>query len=187
MANLATHDQKSHTGNSSVEVQEPNTEDRAAAKLADFPDPDSHPGRDVVIFDGQCNFCIGQVSNLRRLDRLGRRLSFLSLHDPRVGERYPELTQDDLMRQMYVVDGRPEVDTPADAHGGGDAIRYLSRRLPLLWPVMPLLHLPGTAGLIRWAYKQVAKRRYQIAGKRSDGPVCDSDGCAIHFDQSPKK
>lgn len=187
MANLATPDENTDAGNLGVVEQEPQTVDRVAEKLAGFPDPDHHPDRDVVIFDGQCNFCIGQVSNLRHLDRLGRRLSFLSLHDPRVAAWYPELTHDDLMQQMYVIDGRHEVYQPAHAHGGGDAIRYLSRRLPLLWPVMPLLHVPGTAGLIRWAYKQVAKRRYQIAGKRGDGPVCDSDGCAVHFGQSPKK
>ncbi|MGB7343358.1 MAG: DUF393 domain-containing protein [Pirellulaceae bacterium] len=141
------------------------------ASTSSLPDPDEWPDRDVVIFDGECRFCTAGVMQLHRLDRFGRRLSFISLHDPRVAERYPDLSHDDLMRQMYVV------DIAGNQHGGADAVRYLSRRLPLLWPVAPILHLPFTAGLWRWMYHQVAKRRYKIAGKR-----CENDACSIHFD-----
>lgn len=137
---------------------------------SELPDPDANSDTDVVIFDGQCNFCRSQVKKLRWMDFRGDRLSFISLHDPRVGERYPNLEHDDLMAQMYVV------DTGGDAYGGADAVRYLSRRLPILWPAMPVLHLPGTAGLWRWLYQQVAKRRYKLAGKS-----CDGDACSIHL------
>lgn len=138
--------------------------------VRNLPDPDAAPGTDVVIYDGQCRFCQGQVRNLQRLDRWGQRLSFLSLHDPRVSRRYPELSHDELMAQMYVV------DTRGNRYGGSDAVRYLTRRLPLLWPAMPILHLPGTAGLWRWAYNQVARRRYRISGR-----ACEADACSIHL------
>lgn len=137
----------------------------------ELPDPDAVTASDVVIYDGECKFCQGQVRNLRRLDRFGQRLSFLSLHDPRVAQRYPDLTHDQLMDQMYVVDQQGR------RHGGSEAVKYLSRRLPLLWAIAPILHLPGTARLWRWGYKQVAKRRYKIAGRQ-----CDGDTCRIHFD-----
>ena len=140
-----------------------------------LPDPDSRPGADVVIYDGQCNFCIGQVRNLSRLDCCGGRLSFLSLHDPRTTQRYSDLTHEQMMDQMYVI------DVAGTRHGGGDAVRYLSRRLPLLWIVAPIMQFPGTANLWRWAYRQVAKRRYKLAGKKSGKPVCDGDQCAVHF------
>lgn len=145
-------------------------------QIPGLPDPADLPNADVVIFDGECKFCIAQVKNLRRFDCCGGRLSFLSLHDPRVAERYSDLTHDQLMEQMYVIDADQR------RHGGADAVRYLSRRLPLLWVAMPILHLPGTARLWRWLYKQVAKRRYQIAGKMSGGPSCDGDACSVHFD-----
>ena len=74
------------------------------------------------------------------------------------------------MPQMYVI------DRSGRRHGGADAVRYLSRRLPLLWPVAPILHIPGTAGLWRWGYNQVAKRRYKLAGK-----TCDNDACELHL------
>lgn len=138
--------------------------------VRNLPDPEAAPGTDVVIYDGHCRFCQGQVRNLQRLDRWGQRLSFLSLHDPRVSRRYPELSHDELMAQMYVV------DTRGNRYGGSDAVRYLTRRLPLLWPAMPILHLPGTAGLWRWAYNQVARRRYRISGR-----ACEADACSIHL------
>ncbi|MGB0595083.1 MAG: thiol-disulfide oxidoreductase DCC family protein [Rubripirellula sp.] len=131
-----------------------------------LPDPDTASGVDVVIYDGQCNFCQSQVNNLHRLDCCGNRLSFLSLHDPRVQDRYPDLSHEDLMEQMYIVDQRGR------RHGGADAVRYLSRRLPALWLASPVLHLPGTARLWRWLYRQVAKRRYKLAGKSCDNGVC---------------
>lgn len=141
--------------------------------MSGLPDPDQSPGADVVIYDGDCRFCQGQVRNLRRFDFGGKRLSYLSLHDRRVRERYPDLSHADLMAQMYVVDQQGR------RHGGSEAVRYLSRRLPLLWPVMPILHLPGTAGLWRWGYNQIARRRYKIAGHT--GNACETDACAIHF------
>jgi len=140
--------------------------------MAHLPDPDVSPGTDVVIYDGDCRFCAGQVGNLRRLDCCTGRLSFISLHDPRVAQRYPDLSYESLMAQMYVV------DTSGKRYGGSEAVRYLSRRLPLLWLVMPVLHLPGTAGLWRWGYQQVAKRRYKISGKK-----CENDACSIHLNR----
>lgn len=123
----------------------------------------------VVIYDGKCKFCTHQIENLKRLG--GRkRLQFISLHAPEVGQRFPNLTYDQMMEEMWVVapDGRQ--------FGGADALRYLSSQLPLLWPVAPILHFPGTRQLWRWAYKIVAKRRYKIAGKN-----CDEGGtCSLH-------
>ncbi|MFG0287943.1 MAG: thiol-disulfide oxidoreductase DCC family protein [Rhodopirellula sp. JB044] len=147
-----------------------------SSHAADLPDPDVKPGRDVVIFDGQCNACGLAAKRLHQLDRFGDRLSFISLHDPRVVQWYPNLTHDDLMEQMYVV------DTEGRQHGGADALRYLSRRLPILWAFAPLLHIPGTAGLSHWLYGIVARNRYWVS-RRFFGTkdVCDSDACSIHF------
>ncbi|MGI9474006.1 MAG: thiol-disulfide oxidoreductase DCC family protein, partial [Rubripirellula sp.] len=87
-------------------------------RRAELPDPDTLTDADVVIYDGECNFCRSQVQNLSRLDWGGKRLAFISLHDPRVTERYPDLTHEQLMDQMYLIDGS------GVQHGGADAIRY---------------------------------------------------------------
>jgi predicted DCC family thiol-disulfide oxidoreductase YuxK len=97
----------------------------------------------------------------------------LSLHDPEVASRFPDLTREQLMEEMYVV------DTRGNRYAGADAFRYLTRRLPRLYPLAPLMHVPFTRPLWRWGYRQVAKRRYAIAGKT--GQACDSDACSVHF------
>src|SRR4051794_12731748 len=87
-----------------------------------LPTPEERPGSDVVIYDGNCRICTAQVRKLAWWDCQGK-LSYLSLHDPETTRRYPDLTHDILMDQMYVVDRQGK------RHGGAAAIRYLSRRL----------------------------------------------------------
>jgi predicted DCC family thiol-disulfide oxidoreductase YuxK len=129
-----------------------------------LPTPQDHPSADVVIFDGECSFCRGQVERLNRWDGAGR-LTFLSLHDPAVS-RYVNLTHDELMQQMYIVDQRGGV------WGGAAALRYLSRRLPRLWPLAPLLHIPFSMPFWGWLYAQVASRRYRLNRESCDGHKC---------------
>ena len=98
----------------------------------------------------------------------------MSLHDPEVAERYPDLTYDQMMKQMYII------NQAGDRFGGAAAIRYLTRRLPKLWLAAPLTHIPFTLPIQQWCYDQVAKRRYKIANK--DGMEdCDDGTCAVHF------
>ena len=148
--------------------------DVTAGEHAFQPSPDLSSGNlkpksDIVIFDGHCNFCKSQVRKLMWFG--GDRLSFVSLHDKRVAERWPNLSHKQLMEQMYVV-------TPTDEfHGGADAVRYLSRRLPRLWFIAPLMHIPFSMPLWRFLYRKVANMRYRIAGK------CDGDACEIHLNK----
>ena len=118
-----------------------------------LPDPDHRLEADVVVYDGSCRLCRGTVDWLARLD--GRsRLAFLPLQDPRVRQRYPDLSLEDLQQHVYVISpgGR--------RRKGAGAVRYLSRRLPAMWAMAPLLHVPGTMPLWHWLYKQVARRRH---------------------------
>jgi predicted DCC family thiol-disulfide oxidoreductase YuxK len=48
-------------------------------------------------------------------------------------------------------------------------VRYLSRRLVLLWPLALLLHVPGSMPLWQWLYRVVARNRYRIAGSCAEG------------------
>ena len=132
--------------------------------------------QDVVLFDGQCNFCRSQIDILRRID--GRnRLRFLSLHDAEVVKNYPDLSYEQLMDQMWIVSSQGK------RFGGAAALRFLSSRLPILWPLAPLLYLPGTLPLWQFLYQQVAKRRYKIAGRN-----CVEGGtCALHHGSAVAK
>lgn len=131
----------------------------------DLPDPEQKPTADVVIWDGQCNFCRAQVERLKGWD--SDRLSYLSLHDKRAHEMCPDLSEDQLMEQIWVV--CPDRITK---FGGADAAKYLSKRLPKLWWLCPILHIPLAMPLWRWIYRQVAKRRYSISGRNCDTGTC---------------
>ncbi len=132
-------------------------------------DPQQRPNADIVIYDGRCRFCTGQVERLARWDQRNR-LAFLSLHDGRVAQLCPDLSHEQLMQQMYVV-------TPTGKrYGGARAVRYLSRRLPRLWLAALLLHLPGSLPLWQWVYLIVAKRRYRL----SHPDTCPDGSCDVH-------
>ena len=138
-----------------------------------LPSPAENPNAEIVIFDGRCKFCTGQVERLARWDGTGRRLAFLSLHDPEVAKRFPDLTYDQLMEEMVVVDRR------GNRHAGAAAFRYLTTKLPRLYVLAPLMHLPFTMPIWRWGYKQVAKNRYLLMGKTTEG--CDDGTCKVHL------
>ena len=133
-----------------------------------------YPDRDVVIFDGDCNFCLSQVRKLKWADGRSNRLSYVSLHDPFVSEQYPDLQHDDLMEEMYLV------DTSGNRYGGAKAFRYLSRRIPLLWILAPILHIPFSLPLWKLMYRFIAKHRYKLAGKNS-AEQCEGGTCEVHL------
>jgi len=124
--------------------------------------------QDVVLYDGQCMFCTSGVKTISRLD-LNHRLRLLSLHDPEVATAYPDLTHEQLMEQMWIVGANGQ------KYGGADSIAYLSTRLPMLYPLAPVLNFPGTMPLWRWMYRWIARNRYRIAGKQ-----CDNGSCSLH-------
>ena len=134
-----------------------------------LPDPDDRTTADLIIFDGQCRFCRGQVQRLARWDH-GQRLAFISAHDPRVAQRFPQLTHEQLMQDMYLIDAQGE------SYRGAEVVKYLSSRLPMLWLLAPWLHIPGSLPVWQWLYRQVAKRRY-LWGKVE---ACDEGTCHIH-------
>ena len=132
-----------------------------------LPTMDDRPEADVVIYDGQCAFCTAQVQRLASWDR-GGRLAFLSLHDPLAPVRFPNLKHEQLMQQMYVV------DSSGRQRGGAIALRYVTRRLPTLWLLAPMLHIPFSLPFWRWLYGRVAERRYRLSGGKScEGGACE--------------
>jgi len=135
-----------------------------------LPTPSERPSADVVIYDGHCAMCTKQVHRLTWWDCQGR-LAYLSLHDPEVARRYPDLSHDAMMREMYVV------DQSGGRHHGAGAIRYLTRRLRRLWWLAPLLHIPFSLPLWQWLYNFVARHRYWF-GKIDD---CENGSCAVHL------
>ena len=132
-----------------------------------------NPNANVVIFDGHCNFCRAQVERLAKWDK-GKILSFISLHDDVVAERWSDLTHDQLMKEMYLIDRN------GNRYAGAYALRWMTLRLPRLWPLAPLMHIPLSMLLWSFLYRQVARVRYRW-GKSNN---CENGSCDIHYGKS---
>ncbi len=115
------------------------------------------PARAIVLFDGQCAFCRKAVSLLQKLDWLGR----FDCQDARNPANLPPsgdpLDPQRLLDEMHVV-------TPdrTRAYAGYRAVRWIAWRLPLLWPLAPLLHLPGAVWLGSRLYRWIARNRFKL-------------------------
>jgi predicted DCC family thiol-disulfide oxidoreductase YuxK len=122
-----------------------------------------------VFYDSLCPVCRRSRRLLERLDWRGR-LEFMDIHDREVAEAaLPDVTYADMLREMYVkrADGRH--------FAGYFALRALAPALPLLWPLVPLMWLPGAAWLGRRVYAWVARNRFKRA-------ACDEDDvCSLHL------
>src|SRR5258707_3254483 len=115
------------------------------------------PGKFVVLYDGHCRFCTGQVRNLVALARPGA-VEALSFQDAGVLDRFPGLTHNACMQAMHLVapDGRVY-------RGFEAAVRAVLTR-PLLGFFAYLYYLPGIRQLLDRLYSFIAARRYRILG-----------------------
>lgn len=123
----------------------------------------------VVIFDGHCRFCLGQMRLLQWADISGK-LRFLSLHDARRQTLLPQFTRDELMREMVVL--APGGQT----YAGARAVRYLFAALPVLWLGLPFIYFPGSLPFWDRLYRAIARRRYALAGVSCEDGACDWQG-----------
>ncbi|MGD0900042.1 MAG: DUF393 domain-containing protein [Thermoguttaceae bacterium] len=142
----------------------------AVADASSLPSPGARPQAAVVVYDAHCRVCSDMMNRLNRWDTADR-LAYLSLHDPEVADRYPDLKHDDLMREIYLV------DSDGNRHRGVAALREICRRVPRLRPFLPLFHLPGGARMMGWFYMLFARARYRFG--RSG--ACGDGSCQVHF------
>ncbi|MGE0450124.1 MAG: thiol-disulfide oxidoreductase DCC family protein [Vicinamibacterales bacterium] len=135
-------------------------------------------GRSVrVFYDGRCGLCGRTVRALRGLDLLDR----LDLVDfrrlPDEGPASPDaqgVSRDALESEMAVVDTRGQV------HWGFDGYRALMWHVPIGWPMLLLVYLPGVPRLGRTIYGYVAARRAGICELRPDGPTPELPAPVAH-------
>src|SRR5262249_40214646 len=99
------------------------------------------PARNVVLYDGHCKFCTAGARKLLALARPGA-VELQSFQEPGVLERFPGLTYDDCMKQMYLI-------TPAGRVYGGfeAAVQAVATRRGLGW-LPPVYRLPGLRQLL---------------------------------------
>lgn len=119
----------------------------------------------VILYDGDCALCRKTTSMLKRLDWFGR----LAFHNCRDAAGIPShsahLDSARMIQEMHVL-------TPdrTRALSGFRAVRWIAGRVPLLWPLYPLLFIPGLPRLGQKLYLWVARNRFRLVPCR-DG-VC---------------
>lgn len=123
----------------------------------------STKGRDVIVFDGSCAFCSGQVEKIRRLDR-GGRFGYAMWQEPGLLERFPALAKYEFNSGMGLVRG------DGAALVGADAVHEVYRRLPgwrfLAW----LYRVPGLRYCFRRMYQWVVVNRHRLPSR--SGGAC---------------
>jgi predicted DCC family thiol-disulfide oxidoreductase YuxK len=111
-----------------------------------------------LLYDGLCPLCTKSAVIVRHLD-LFRRVDLIDFRKLDVAEfnraHGTALTAEQMQRQMHVVRGN-------HVAGGYEAWRALAARLPLLWPIWPLLALPGITHAGRRIYAYVARNRFAL-------------------------
>lgn len=120
----------------------------------------------TVVYDGRCPLCLRTMVMLDAAD-WRHRLAVVDLESewPRLAAVAPSLTTDQARLAMHVI------GPDGTVHRGFFAFRELAGVLPVLWPLWPLLHLPGLGRLGPWVYQVVAGRRTRH--------VCAAEVCEI--------
>ena len=91
----------------------------------------------VILYDSLCALCNQSVRIVKRLDWL-HRFIYSDIQDwESVHARHPQLDREATLSAMHIV--RPD----GKIYAGYEAIRQISRELPLFFWVYPLLYLPG--------------------------------------------
>ncbi len=120
-------------------------------------------GKMTVLYDGHCGLCRRSVFILTILDNL-HRVRFTDYHDAFALEAVaPDLALADLERTMHV--RAPNGLTWEGFH----AFRALTWHLPVLWPLAPILYLPGVPWIGKRVYARIAARRLN----------CNHEFCAL--------
>jgi predicted DCC family thiol-disulfide oxidoreductase YuxK len=116
----------------------------------------------LVLYDRNCVACSRMAVVLARLDCL-RRLTFADVNarPPGLSAAFPALNSRDRPTNTHVIVSalREPRRTRTSLQSGFDAYRSVAWLLPLAWPVLPLLYLPGVPWLGRRASRHLTAHR----------------------------
>jgi predicted DCC family thiol-disulfide oxidoreductase YuxK len=119
----------------------------------------------VILFDGECPMCRQTTAILRRLDWL-KKLRFHNCRDTAgIPANSAHLEADRMIAEMHVLAADRK-----SALSGYRAVRWICGRVPVLWPLYPLMFVPGMPKLGQRIYLWIARNRFQLVPCR-DG-VC---------------
>ena len=110
----------------------------------------------AVLYDNECSFCTFQMKLLGWMD-WGDSFALIPSSDPRVETLAPSLSASQLNEAIHCVTPSGEI------HRGARAIRFISLRLPLLFPLFLLLWVPGVIYIAERVYAWISRNRQTIS------------------------
>jgi predicted DCC family thiol-disulfide oxidoreductase YuxK len=126
-----------------------------------------------VLYDGHCRFCTASVNRLVALAKRGA-LVPVSFQEPGVLDRYPGLTYDMCMKQMYLI------TSAGRRYGGFEAAVQAVATRPILGWLAQIYYVPIIRQFFDLTYSLIAAHRYRIMGKAVAAGDCDGGTCALH-------
>lgn len=105
-----------------------------------------------VLFDGTCPFCTASAKRIKQLDWLGR-ISIQDFHHAGILDHYG-IPYEIANRRIQVIDASGKVSE------GIDAILEISKRIPLLWILLPFVWISIQLKLGQKVYDWIAKNRF---------------------------
>ncbi|MEK6676125.1 MAG: DUF393 domain-containing protein [Planctomycetota bacterium] len=117
--------------------------------------------RFVVIYDGECAFCIAQIERIKKWD-VNRTFECVPRQADGILERFPELAEGDFNTGMRVIAPSGRI------HVGADAVYEIARRLPTVRWLAWVYRVPGCHQMGKAMYAWVAANRQSLGRCRPD-------------------
>lgn len=122
----------------------------------------------IIFYDGWCPFCTQQAKRLKKLDWFGL-VDAVSFRESGVCQTYG-LDPERAARRIQAIVGRSGKRVEGFA-----AVVRVACRIPLYWPLLPVLWLLGATRLGDALYDRIASRRTIIV------PACNNKTCIPHL------
>jgi len=115
------------------------------------------PDKPVVLYDGTCGICAGNLKWLYRLDTL-KKFDDMPYQTEGLQQLFPNLKVEECEKAMHLVfpDGR--------IYAGTDAFRQVFLRMPLMFVVGLVMFIPPIPWILRKLYPVLARNRYKLGG-----------------------
>ena len=110
----------------------------------------------VVLYDGECSLCTFQMRVISWLDWFNT-VSLLPIADPQAAVLAPTLSREALLEAIHCLTPDGEI------HRGARAIRHISLRMPLAFPLALLLWFPGVIWIAEMVYRRVSRHRLLLS------------------------
>ncbi|MHC5211511.1 MAG: thiol-disulfide oxidoreductase DCC family protein, partial [Planctomycetota bacterium] len=104
----------------------------------------------LLVYDGDCGFCLRWIARWKRLT--GARVRYAPYQQ--VADQLPDLSEEDFRRSVWFVEPDGRRSRAAEA-----VFRSLATSPGHRWPLRLYRRVPGVRPLTEWAYRVVARRR----------------------------